>query len=131
MGAVLHWQAFNIDAPPGATPKNKFLVVIGANQNQSVLMLVATTKRHHRSHKPGCVAEEGYYLIPGGGKDFFKEDTWLLLSEPKETNAAELIARGVKGEVQARGNLRTELVRAIINCLRRTDDVSSYHLSLT
>ncbi len=130
VGAVLHWKLFDIDPPEGAEKKNKFLLVIGAKQGHDVLMILATTQKHHKKFNHGCSASEGYYFIPSVAKEFFPEDTWLLLSEPKVANSALLISGGMNGTVKVCGKLRDELVRAIINCLKKTSDVSQAHLAL-
>jgi hypothetical protein len=130
LGAVLHWLAFDKDRPEGAEIKPKFLIVVGAKQGYDCLMILATTQRHRKEFKPGCNAKDGYYFIPSVAKEFFKEDTWLLLSEPKVTSAAELVKLGMGKQVEARGKIRDEIVRAIINCLKQSDDVSGIHLSL-
>lgn len=95
-----------------------------------MLMVLATTKKHHKGFHPGCRAKEGYYFIPGVAKEFFPEDTWLLLAELKVANAAMLIEGGMKGTIKVAGQIRDELVRAIINCLKKTQDVSEVHLTL-
>lgn len=130
VGAVLHWEMFDNNRPQGAEIKNKFLLVLGAKPGNDVLMVLATTQKHYMKLNPGCRAKEGYYFILGVAKEFFPKDTWLLLAELKVANAAMLIDGGMKGTIRVCGNLRDELVRAIINCLKKTNDVSEYHLSL-
>jgi hypothetical protein len=130
VGAVLHWLAFDKDKPDGAEIKPKYLLVIGAKQGNDCLMILATTQRHRKDFTPGCNAKDGYYYIPAVAKEFFKENTWLLLNEPKVASAAELVRLGLTKQVEVRGVLRNELVRAVINCLRRSEDIGDVHLSL-
>jgi hypothetical protein len=130
VGAVLHWKAFDLDRPPGTEIKPKFLVVIGAKPGHDVLMILATTHPHHRDLKPGCNAEEGYYYIPGVAKQGFNENTWLLLNEPKVASAALLVKQGLSGNCKVVRSVDAQIAAAIINCLKKIDDVSDLHLSL-
>jgi hypothetical protein len=130
LGAVLHWDEFDKDRPVGTEIKSKFLIVLSAKQGQQCLMVLATKQKHHKKFKPGCSASENYYFIPGVAKEFFREDTWLLLDEPKTATASELVAGGIKGKIKVVYNLREDLLRAIVNCLKQTLDISEHHLSL-
>jgi hypothetical protein len=79
VGCILHWKGFTF--PDGATA-NKYLVIVGAQPGKDYLAVVATSRQRRRSNQPGGNAEDGYYHIPGGGKDWFPEDTWLLFEAP-------------------------------------------------
>jgi len=125
VGTILHRKGFTF--ADGETA-NKFLVIVGAQNGKNYLAIIATSKQ--RSTTPGGNPEGGYYHIPGGGKDWFPVDTWLLFEEPREISAAELIKEGHAKNVEARGCLRGEVANAICNCMRRCNDVSEYHRSL-
>lgn len=127
LGAVLHWKNFTFS---DGSKKNKYLIVLGAKVGHDILMVLATSKQHHRSLNHGCHEQDGYYHIPGTGKDFFPRDTWVILSEPIVASAAEIIGQALAKNIETTGNLRDELARAIINCLKRSKDVSEMHLSL-
>jgi hypothetical protein len=78
-----------------------------------------------------CVNPDGgWYHIPGGGKDFFPSDTWLLFDTPQELSAAELLSLKIKGDIEVKGNLRGDIANAICNCMRKCEDVSEYHKTL-
>jgi hypothetical protein len=129
VGAVLDWDKFKFSRP-GAEPKDKLLIVLGAKQGSDFLMALTTSRPHWRKFNHGCNAQDGYYFIPGTGKDFFSEDTWVLLNDVKIASSAEVVRGALQGGIRCAGNLRQELARAIINCLKKTDDVSGLHLSL-
>jgi hypothetical protein len=58
---------------------NKYFVIVGAQPNKNYLAVI-TTSRQKRGRKPqaGGNHEGGWYHIPGGGKDYFPDNTWLL-----------------------------------------------------
>jgi hypothetical protein len=91
----------------------------------------ATSKmKTGRTPQPGGNVDGGWYHIPGGGKDFFKMDTWLLFDEPQELSAQQLLALKFNGQIKIVGNLRPGIANEICNTMRRCNDVSDYHRGL-
>ena len=127
VGAVLHWEGFEFD---DGTAKNKYFVILGAKPRHNYLVVIATSQPKSRSYQPGCHAQEGYYHIPEGGKDFFRKDTWLLLMESLVVRPSEIVKLGLDGRVRTVGTLRDQVANAIRNCLRQVEDVSQAQLEL-
>jgi hypothetical protein len=93
---------------------NKYFVIVGAQPNKNYLAVIATSKmRRGRKPDPGGNPEGGWYHIPGGGKDFFPVDTWLLFEAPQELSAAQLLDLKLKNEIQVKGTLRGDIANAI------------------
>jgi hypothetical protein len=110
---------------------NKYFVIVGSQPNKNYLAIIATSKmKHGRKAEPGGNPDGGWYHIPGGGKDFFPSDTWLLFDTPQELSAAELLSLKIKGDIEVKGNLRGDIANAICNCMRKCEDVSEYHKTL-
>lgn len=126
-GAVLFWEQFPFDG--NGVPKDKFLVVVGAKHGFDCLLLLANTNRKHKHLKWGCNGEAGYYSIPGGGKDFFPDDTLIAL-RPWPVGASELIKHGMDKRVRVVHNLATNVAGAIRNCLKGSSDISADDLEL-
>jgi hypothetical protein len=127
VGCILHWKGFTFE---DGTTANKYLVVIGAQVGKNYLAIIATSKQRKRGNKPGGNPDGGYYHIPGGGKDWFPEDTWLLFDCPKEISSAEFVKEGLAKNLTIEGYLRHDIANAICNCMRRCEDVSEHHVSL-
>jgi hypothetical protein len=126
-GCVLHWDGFKLsDGSEG----HKFFVVVGSQPDKNYLAIIATSKKKRRTATPGGNPDGGWYHIPGGGKDFFKVDTWLLFEAPIELSANELLALKFKNEIAIAGKLRGDIANAICNCMCKCDDVSEYHRGL-
>jgi hypothetical protein len=88
-GCVLHWDGFKLsDGSEG----HKYFVIVGSQPNKNYLAIIATSKQKRRAAQPGGNPDGGWYHIPGGGKDFFKVDTWLLFEAPQELSAKDLLA---------------------------------------
>lgn len=126
-GCIFHWQEYKFADGEVA---NKYFVILGAKQGSNYLAVVATSKPHKRKFNPGCHSADGYYHIPGSGKDWFPKDTWLLLADPIELAPAEFLKQAFAKSITLSGNLRTELANAIRNCLKQCQDVSDAQKAL-
>jgi hypothetical protein len=127
-GCILHWDGFKLsDGSEG----HKFFVIVGAHDGKNFLAIIATSqKKRGRTTQPGGNEQDGWYHIPGGGKDFFQKDTWLLFEAPQELSAQELLALKFKGQIKIVGNLRPQIANAICNTMRKCQDVSEDHRDL-
>jgi hypothetical protein len=127
-GCILHWDGFKLsDGSEG----HKFFVVVGAQSDKDFLAIIATSKKKHgRTTTPGGNAQGGWYHVPGGEKDFFKVDTWLLFEEPIQLSAKELLSLKFKGEIRIVGSLRPDIANAICNCMNSCNDVSEIHKTM-
>lgn len=99
VGDVLHWEGFKFG---DGVIRNKFFVVLGAKAGRDCLVVIATSQHKGKSYEAGCHPNEGYYLIPGGSKDFFSEDTWLLLMECRVLSFAEFGMRPAANNCESR-----------------------------
>ena len=127
VGCILHWKKFTFSDGAQA---DKYFVIVGAQPNKNFLAIIATSKQKKRRAEPGGNPDGGYYHIPGGGKDWFKKDTWLLFEEPVELSAPELVKAGIEKTITVEGQLRHDIANAICNCMKRCEDVSEHHVGL-
>lgn len=126
-GCILLWRDFRFQDGDSA---DKLIVILGAKAGCNYLAVVATSKKHHRTFAPGCHAQDGYYHIPGGGKDSFPKDTWLLLAVPYELKPAEVARLHTNGKICVVDNLREQMANAIRDCLRQCQDVTPLQIAL-
>jgi hypothetical protein len=80
-GCIFHWKEYVF---ADGAKANKYFIIVGAKKDCNFLTVIATSQPKHRKYEPGCNHKQGYYHIPGGRKDWFPLDTWLLLAEPVE-----------------------------------------------
>jgi hypothetical protein len=111
----------------GQSPK-LFVVLNDPTQTDPGLVLRTTSKDKGRRLGPGCFSKEGYYVVPAG-HDWFRDTTWVLL-EVYEYDFKRELTEHFKGNLETKSSLREETLRAIINCLKRTEDITSYHLTI-
>lgn len=126
-GEVIFWSKYSFQDGSDADK----LLVVANNQrnNQHVVFKTTSQPNKHRPNKEGCHPKEGYYHLPAS-KSWFKRDTWIVLNDPQILAATELDRAVNGGRAKLMTQLNDELVRAIINCFRKTDDCSSIHVWL-
>ena len=109
---------------------DKLLVVLNSGGKVSHLVLKTTSKQKAgRFAKEGCHAQAGYFFIRAQS-DHFRKDTWVLLYETYELSSADFLKAHFGGVAEVVGCLKSETLRAIINCFKKTDDYSEHHESL-
>lgn len=70
-----------------------------------------------------------YVLLPK--EDFFPLKTWVQFNEFYLLEAQKLLSAHLKDKtVEIYGNLKNQTISAIVNCAKRSEDISEYHLSL-
>ena len=110
----------------------KFLIILNTpdiKKSQPFLICKTTSQSKNKPDAPGCHAQKNLYCIEAGS-DFFLKRTWVQFFEIFELNHDEFLMQHFELGLQARGELKSETINAIVNCIKRSDDVSAYHLSL-
>lgn len=107
---------------------DKLLVVLSLVKDGKVLVVKTTSQQRRRPLKDGChpdVRESVFVFNANLGG--FKKTTWIIL-DPIMMDA-NLLAKCVEdGAVRKLFVLNSIDTKAIINCLRRCDEVSPIHL---
>lgn len=110
--------------------KDKWLVVLSPPKNGQVLVVKTTSQQRRRPLRDGCHPNtvESVYVFNAnlGG---FKKTTWVIL-EPIVLDAQKLAVSASVGAVKTLFTLGQIDIKALVNCLRRCDDVSPFHLDL-
>ena len=127
-GYILHCKDYEFEDGEKA---NKYFVVVGAKPGSNYLAVMATSKPHYRQFRSGCHADDGYFHIPGGRRDWFPDDTWLLLARGLELSAPELLRLSLKEKrITTVGNLRVDIANGIRKCMRNCHDVPGTYIDL-
>lgn len=130
-GTVVGWVKWEF---PNGIKADKYLIILGAKASMNLLAVLVTSQPHGRQPNPGCHAKEGYFFIKGGGPEKFPKDTWVVINDPQIINRTDLESKlreiMSKRVVWPEWDLPTQIVAAIRNCLKQSDDVSAAHLAL-
>lgn len=108
----------------------KFLIILNSPAKDDPFLVCRTTSNPDRKPiREGCHSERNLFVI-NPGFDFFLEKTWVQFHEIFEFKAKEFLSAHFKGDLEINATLRDQTIRAIINCVTKSPDISSYHLEL-
>ena len=110
----------------------KYLIVLNTpdiKKSESFLFCKTTSQSRNRPQTPGCHAEKNLYCIEAKS-DFSPKKTWVQFFEIFEAVYDEFIKQHFELRLEVKGELKPQTINAIINCIKKSDDVSPYHLSL-
>lgn len=126
-GDVLFHKDYKFD--DGDT-SDKLLIVLAAAPPHEVMVVLTTSQQHRRELRDGChtCPAQSYFTFNAnlGG---FKKTTWVLLT-PRLMFVRALELKINSGQVKPVLALRDVDLRSVVNCLKKSDDVSPFHLSL-
>lgn len=125
-GTVVHHKKFKFE--DGGESK-KLMIILGGGGKKPLLFVLTTSQQHRRLSKEGCNPDEGYYFLPTG-RDWFDRPTWVLIHNPMTLDPASIVKDNTLGLANIVHTMKGDTLRAIINCLQKSEDVSEYHLSL-
>lgn len=108
----------------------KFLIVLNEGSSQDPhLLLLTTSQQWKRQFNPGCYAKENYFVLKERC-DWFDKTTWVLFDPIIEYNFKRELEEHFKQNLETQACLKEETVNAIINCLKQSDDITPYQISL-
>ena len=128
-GTILFHPSFEFT--DGETGR-KYLIILNdpdLKKSEPFLLVKTTNKFRNKPDPLGCHADKNVYTI-NANQDFFPKNPWVQFFEIFEVDSAKFIKDHFEKGFEMKGSLKPETLRAIINCIRKSDDVSEYHLSL-
>jgi hypothetical protein len=108
---------------------DKLLILVNEPKGNADCIFIKTTSKPKPQSKPGCHSFSNLYVLDAG-EDLFKLKTWVQFQEIYPVTCANLLSVIKAGEARRIGCLRDQTVRAIINCMRNSPDLSPYELKL-
>ena len=126
-GTILYHQAFQFQ---NGEVSKKLLIILNAPQkDEPYLCCKTTSKQKYNIDREGCHSSKNIYVI-NPNTDWFKEKTWVQFHELYEFEASKFLKDHFDGKLEVKGTLKANTIAAIINCVKRSEDVSIYHLTL-
>lgn len=126
-GSILLYK--NLPFENGITGDNKYLIILNTPKNvsESYLCCKPTSKKQHNIDNQGCYSSKNIYVL-NASQDFFPLKTWVQFHRFWEIKVDDILFNN--RNVQKVGQLKTQTINAIINCVKKSDDISSYQSSL-
>ncbi len=125
-GTILfHRQLQYHDGPIG----QKLLILLNAPKKSQPYLFCKTTSQPKHVEREGCHHTENLYVL-NANADSFPLKTWVQFHELYELSDDELVRTRLENHWEKKGQLRDQTITAILNCIKKSEDVSAYHLSL-
>lgn len=106
-----------------------FIILNTPRSNEYFITCKTTSQQKWRSDKKGCNSNDNYYVLKEN-YDFFNEKTWVQFHD-YYTISQELLQRYINnGIITKMANLKNQTIRAIINCIGNSDDISGLYWSM-
>lgn len=105
------------------------LIIVFGNFGTDYLVVQTTRQQKFKNKVAGCQISDKpqNYFIPKH-TSWFTDDTWVLLNEVFEYNSDTFAYKKQDNVVQYRENLPKELIREILQCALKSDDIELFYL---
>ena len=107
----------------GGTSEKLLIVLNEATGTTPYLILLATSKQSGKKSEPGCHAKDGYFVIYPK-TDWFITPTWIMFDRIYEYDFTRELSEHFEGNLITKATLKENNIRAIINCLKQSDDIT-------
>lgn len=128
-GTILYHRKFEfLDDQLG----EKLLIILNSpntSKNQPYLCCKTTSKQKFNIEKEGCYSKQSIYFLDANS-DWFKEKTWIQFHDIYEFKCQEFLQAHFKGDLTIKSELKELSITSIIACIKKSDDISNYHLDL-
>lgn len=119
----------NYQFPDGGTADKFFIIINNPGPNAPFLTCKTTSKQDSRPVNEGCHYLKNVYVLREND-DFFKLRTWVQFYTLYRFNHKELMKKDHSGEVIKMAELRPQTTSAIVNCVKKSEDITFYDLEL-
>lgn len=108
---------------------DKRLIVVNEPDSTSDWLFIKTTSKRKIHDNQGCYSSDNLYVLNANEDKVFELKTWVQFQElyPIPTLAMGVAAKF--GEMKRIGVLKPQIIQAILNCLRKSPDLSPAELS--
>jgi len=108
----------------------KLLIILNTPRNDEPYLCCKTTsKQKFDLDKEGCYSNKNIYVL-NPTKDCFSLKTWVQFYDIYEFHASTFLQAHFNGDIKIKGKLLINAINAIVNCIRKSEDISNYHLLL-
>jgi len=123
-GELFFWPEHEFD-DGGAS--NKLLIILNFQRNGFHLSAYTTSKSNKRHPETAGCDVKGEVFCVLENTFGFQRSTWIQLYRVKEYEVDHLENLVINKQIKSLRQLPDELLRAIVNCYRKTDSFSEYH----
>jgi hypothetical protein len=126
-GTVYLYKDFRF--PDGDVADKFFIILNNPRANEFFITCKTTSQQKWRPVKEGCHNIDNLYVLREN-VDFFPKKTWVQFHEYYNISQERLFNLRDRQIIIKKADLRDQTVRAIINCISRSEDISGLYLSM-
>lgn len=115
--------------PDGGMADKLFIIINNPGPKDPFLTCKTTSKQDSRPDQVGCHYLKKVYVIREN-EDFFKLRTWVQFHTLFRFYHDRLMKLLKNGDVEVMAELKTQTTSAIVNCVRKSEDITFYDLEL-
>ena len=128
-GTILYHRKFEfLDDQLG----EKLLIILNSpnmSKNQPYLCCKTTSKQKFNIVNEGCHSQFNIYVL-NANTEWFSKKTYIQFHNVFEFKCQEFLKAHFKGDLTIKSELKELSINAIIACIKKSDDISNYHLEL-
>lgn len=115
----------------GQTGIKRIILLNTPVTDEPYLFCRTTSKQKYLITKEGCHSDRSIFLIkPHMARACFNCDSWVQLHEIFEADGATLLSDKFAGLIEIIGELDKPIIAGLVNCIKKTDDISQHHLDI-
>ena len=109
---------------------DKRLILVNEPDSISDWIFIKTTKKRKKHDIQGCYSSDGLYVLNPKEDSAFELKTWVQFQELYPVPKLAMDAATKFGEIKKIGALKDQTLRAILNCMHKSEDLSPAELKL-
>jgi len=113
----------------GEHGKKLLIILNNSSGTQPYIWCKTTSKSKYGLSTPGCYSKKNVFIL-NPVDNCFPKKTWVQFHEINEFTNTELLSLKFKGKVKIISNLPDKIIKAIVECIKNSPDISKYHISL-
>lgn len=127
VGSVYFHKNFKFS--DGTTGEKLFVVVNSPSGTENYLVCRTTSRERppYRLKRRGCDEKRNYFMF-FIIDDWFSKDTWMQFDRIFEFSGEKLLQDKFGGYMEYKGSLKPGNIRAVLNCILRSEDVMEKYL---
>ncbi|MEO5361021.1 MAG: hypothetical protein H7843_11340 [Nitrospirota bacterium] len=109
---------------------NKLIIILNdVGADKPYLCCKTTSKPKYGIEKEGCYSDKNIFVLSNLSSSFHQK-TYVQFHELYELNSKTFLKGHFEGKVEIICKLPVNMINAIINCIKKSEDISPYHLML-
>ena len=113
----------------GETRDKFFIILNEPGPSDLIITCITTSQSDHRPDREGCHHIHNLYIL-NPNSDYFPKKTWVQFYRVFKFGQEIFSKSKQRGHIEEKAILKPVTVKAIINCIMRSEDIPYYDLQL-